>query len=353
VSTCGNGAADPGELCLEPASEWSGLGVVEELELGDLDEDGLPDLVASVSDAGAVVVAWGTGGGSFAAPQAHQAVAGATSLALGATGAGREVWVAGADGGEVGSLTPTGVGMLGAYVTLHTFAGPVSAVGAGDLTGDGLSDVVVALHEDDQVAVFEAGGMGTWSAPTTTPVGDGPVALALGDLDGDLALDVVAVEEYAGGITVLLGGMMGLGAAAPTATAAIPSGAVIASLTGTAAVDVAVSHFVGSALHVLPGDGGGGVGAPAPIAVGSAPMAVIATDVDGDAVLDLVTANEYSNDLSVCLGDGSGGFAAAVAIPVGTGPVDVAAADVDGVPGAELAVAVRGEGRIIVLRLGT
>jgi hypothetical protein len=353
VSTCGNGVADPGELCLEPLAEWSAVGVVEEVELGDVDDDGAVDLVASLSDVGAVAVAWGAAGGSFAAPQAYPALGGATSLALGPAGAGLDVWVAGAGGGEVGWLTSSGPGMLGGYATLHVFAGPVSAVAAGDVTGDGPTDLVVALHEDDQLAWFEADGMGAWSPPTTSTVGDGPVALALGDLDGDVALDVVAVQEYAGGIAVLLGGPMGLGPAELTATAAIPSGAVIASLTGTAASDVAVSHFVGSALQVLPGDGAGGIGAPAPLTVGSAPMAVIAADVDGDAVLDLVTANEYSNDLSVCLGDGNGGFAAAVAIPVGTGPVDVAAADVDGVPGAELAVAVRGEERIVVLRLGT
>ena len=117
------------------------------LAIGDLDDDGRPDLAATNGSEGTATVLF-------------QANAFATPLTL-----------------------PTGEGPLGLVVT--------------DANGDGLTDVIVANSEDFTLSVFLRAALG----PHTTviiPAGEFPSAIAIGDFGGDGDRDLAVANRGEG-----------------------------------------------------------------------------------------------------------------------------------------------------------
>ena len=74
----------------------------------------------------------------------------------------------------------------------------------GDLNGDGLPDIAVAVEGSDSaagdgaLAILLATGNGRFAPPVRVPAGDAPRSIALGDLNGDGALDVVTATGLVG-----------------------------------------------------------------------------------------------------------------------------------------------------------
>jgi hypothetical protein len=83
---------------------------------------------------------------------------------------------------------------------------PVAVIAA-DLDGDGLDDIAAANSNSFDVSILlnQGGGVFPALAPDQNVlVGDGPNALAVGDLDGDGALDLVTSNSFTNDISVLL-----------------------------------------------------------------------------------------------------------------------------------------------------
>ena len=156
---------------------------------------------------------------------------------------------------------------------------PPSDVASGDVTNDGVSDLVMPNGTTDEVVILPGVGDGTFDVGSlaTLAVGNNPVAVTLADLNGDASLDIVVVNQDDDDITVYLA------------------------------------------------DGAGGFGGRTDFAVGDAPTSVAAGNVSNldDANVDLVVTNEGDNNVSVLLGNGAGGFAAAGTYAVVGLPQDV------------------------------
>jgi hypothetical protein len=77
------------------------------------------------------------------------------------------------------------------------------ALAAGDVTGDGVIDLVCADGLDNTVSVFEGHGDGTFAPRVTYPAGGVALSVALVDLDGDGHLDIVTADSDTGVGTLL------------------------------------------------------------------------------------------------------------------------------------------------------
>jgi hypothetical protein len=89
--------------------------------------------------------------------------------------------------------------------TSYAFSEEVRSIAIGDLDGDGASDVVFGGYTFSELGVFFNHGDGTFAPAVTWPVAGSPWSVALGDLNGDGHLDIaLAGGSSTKGVHVLL-----------------------------------------------------------------------------------------------------------------------------------------------------
>ena len=211
--------------------------------------------------------------------------------------------------GQLLMMTNTGTAVapvFGASVQLGTIdVGADSSVALGDIDGDGDLDIVAGRTDGTLYTILNEGSSGTPSFVSTVQIGTIDVGMyskpALGDIDGDGDLDIVAGNQNGTLFTIRNSGT----ANAPSFDAPVQisgvdvglfSTPVLADIDGDGDLDVVsgaatsnllliqntgtatVANFAGP---VAIGTIGGGLGGGAP-AIG---------DLDGDGDLDLITGN--------------------------------------------------------------
>ena len=74
-----------------------------------------------------------------------------------------------------------------------------------DINRDGVADVAIPHPALDTVGILLGNGDGTFGAEQHFPVGKEPIAVAIGDVDGDGRLDLVTANSAASGVSLLRG----------------------------------------------------------------------------------------------------------------------------------------------------
>lgn len=237
----------------------------------------------------------------------------------------------------VSVLPGNGAGHFGTATSFSTGGNSPRSLAIADVNGDGKLDVTTANATSNNVAVLLGNGAGGFAAAKLfASGGQFPNSVAAADVNADGKLDLVVGHAHASSqeLGVLLGD--GAGGFGPATTVLSGVGATdsvaVADVNGDSALDLIDSSHFGSSLGVLLGDGRGGFGPAATFGSGGFwPRGVAVADVNGDGKPDLIAANSYSGTLGVLLGDGTGGFAPAT--PFGSGgmePGSVVVADVNG-----------------------
>jgi len=250
--------------------------------------------------------------------------------------------------------------------------GSPSAVASGDFDGNRKSDLAVVNGKDNSVSVFLSNGDGTFTPAPHSPFtvngglfgGSFPLAIAVGDFNGDGNLDLAITNIPIGGtcaITSLLGNLCSsvavlLGDGHGSFQGAnnfdpgghLPSSVAVGDFNGDGKQDLAITNFNDSSISILLGDGTGTnfrAATNSPMHVGSRPTWVSVGDLDGDGILDLAVANADDGTVSILLGNNSNGkgdgtFRSAPGSPISVAirPVSVAIADLDGNGKLDLAV---------------
>jgi hypothetical protein len=200
----------------------------------------------------------------------------------------------------------------------------------GDLDGDGAEDLVAA-GEGGALAVHLAAA-GILGAPALHPLGAAVAAAALADLDGDGDLDIAAAT--AEGMALLRNDGRGSFAASGEALQASgrPAGLAAADLDGDGSADLAV---VSSRSSTLPGElivlwsaGDPRSAESSRWEIGRGPGAIAASDLDRDGRIDLVVSWLSPGTVAVFAGKGERRFEQVAALAAAAGPL--ASADLDG-----------------------
>jgi len=162
-------------------------------------------------------------------------------------------------------------------------------------------------------------------------VGNFPTWVISADVNGDGRVDLISVNTYPAGLSVLTNnGSGGLVLASSPAVGSQPSCVVAADVNGDGKLDLITANSGDNTLSVLTNNGSGGFVLAATLAVGAMPYSVTAADASGDGKVDLISANAGDNTLSVLTNNGSGGFVLAATLALGASPYSVTAADVNG-----------------------
>jgi hypothetical protein len=315
------------------------------MSLFDFDDDGRPDLVLGLRVQATVGILFGQGDGTFAAPRIDYLTGGELqALAQGDLDGDGKTDLALAF--RAMSYSSSGLSVLFGRDS-GVFASPLAyptaseplAIALGDLNGDGKLDIASADSDADAVTVLLGEGDGTFVAAADLAIGDQPACVALGDLDGDGRLDVVTANSAANGVSVFLG--MGDGTFASKAdlpTASWPTWVALGDVNADGKLDIIVTagnqggSYVKGTVSVLVGTGGGKFAAHVDSQAGVSPVSLAPGDLDGDGKLDLVVANEGFDgywSVGVLLGKGDGRFTAA-ADASGGRATSVALADLNG-----------------------
>ncbi len=189
-----------------------------------------------------------------------------------------------------------------------TGVGPV-AVAVGDFNGDGLTDVVTANSTANTVSVLLGHGDGTFAPHSDYAVEGAPTSIVVGDFNGDGKLDIATLAGFENAVvSVLLGNGDGTFKPYIATTAGTQGGSIaVGDFNGDGKLDIAVSdNSIG--VDIMLGKGDGTFQAPVGYATAADPRMVVVADFNGDGKLDLATTNAESETISVLLGNGNGTF---------------------------------------------
>ena len=232
-----------------------------------------------------------------------------------------------------------------AGITIPAGVAP-SAMTAADFNADGRVDLAVADPDGGSVGLLFGTAAGGFEPAVLTPTGLHPGSLAAADVNGDLRPDVVVVDYDAGVAEVLLNTGSGLAKHATYPTGGSSQAMTLADLDGDGNADIAVANVVASGLAGLDGDvgvlfghGDGTFAAVSTIAVGIQPTALVAGDFTGDGRTGLAVASLTEVALIFAShGDLTSSVVLAPAGGFGWPPKSIVAADLDGDGKTDLAV---------------
>ncbi len=338
---------------------------------GDFNGDGVPDLVVSNYLTGNVSVLLGNGDGSFQDARSFDAGLNPYSMAVGDfNGDGvPDLAVVNYRTDHVSVLLGNGDGSFQAAQSFGA-AGIPGSVAVGDFNGDGRLDLVTTNFVTRDVSVFLGNGDGSFQVRGYFGAGSGPSSVAVGDFNGDGVPDLAVANAGSspyfrdGSISILLGtGDGGFTGGQTMAAGDGPLAIAIADFNGDGTSDLVIAnngYFVddgmggyifvaGTTSRLFLGNGSGTFRSGVVVGVGAAPFPVAVGDFNGDGALDLAVANQTDNNVSVVLGNGDGSFQEARSFGVGLNPFSVAVGDFNGDGLPDLAVANNGSNNVSVL----
>jgi uncharacterized repeat protein (TIGR01451 family) len=275
-----------------------------DIETGDFNNDGVPDLATANFTLSTISVLIGAGGGFFSPISTFSPSPSPNSLPL--------------------------------------------ALDLNDLNGDGNLDIVVALLFSSRFSVILGNGDGTFQAPVTYITATSPTDLDTVDLDRDGDPDLLVASPGIGGLyshynngdgtfSTSQGGFVSMGEG--------PNSIVVTDLNGDGFVDWVSTDPGPDQVLVRLGEQLGWADEVA-YNVGPDPESVTVGDLDGDGASDLVVSNFGDGDrnddgtLTLWFGEGDGTFSSPLTIPIGDDSIrNTAIGDLNGDGLADIAAA--------------
>ena len=245
-----------------PAFNQPGIsGIASALALGDVNGDGIPDIVVADYSSNAADILLGNGQGNFAPAVEYPA------------------------------------------------GGQPKAIALADFNGDGHLDLVVANTAG--ASVLLGNGNGTFQPQVYYPQNAAGLAVAVSDFDGDGKADF-AVALNNSQVVILLGNGDGTFRNAGTfamnshSSAQTSTGLAVEDFNGDGKPDLALTDAANNALEILLGNGDGTFQSATSVGLAATPQSIALGDFNGDGVVDLVVG--FNGQVGILLGTAREGF---------------------------------------------
>lgn len=203
-----------------------------------------------------------------------------------------------------------------------------------DFDRDGLMDFAVGSAGGSNVSVFRGMGDGTVMHTGNVAVGQSVRGLCVLDLDGDGDADLVSASRTGqgdGDIATLFndGGTFSVGETINPGGLG-ESACAVGDANGDGLTDVFIGALQSNEVFLYVADGNGGLTLSDQVEAGGGPWMLAAGDLDGDGFVDVVAADFPGNAMSVIRSDGDGHLMPAVVYPTGSSPLAIDVGDIDG-----------------------
>ncbi|HKP36978.1 MAG TPA: VCBS repeat-containing protein [Pyrinomonadaceae bacterium] len=303
--------------------------------VGDMNNDGKPDLIVVCEQTRALTVLLATGGGAFRPLNPITVPDPPGNIELGDINGDKNLDLAIDSHDSYGVVLMLGDGKGGlapapnSPLVMKDGRQPhTHGLGLRDMNGDGNLDLLTVNNADNDVSVALGDGRGGFArAPATFAVGPSPYPFALGDANNDGSPDIVATATATGplraqqlsssfALTLLLNdGRGGFRRSELPVRTGQPWFADLGDVNGDGKPDVIATHHDQSRLTVLLGDGAGRFSevSNSPFDFGRSAFQVKLADVNRDGRLDALAA--AGEGVRVMLGDGRGNFTTAPGSP--------------------------------------
>ncbi|MCA9261607.1 MAG: VCBS repeat-containing protein, partial [Planctomycetales bacterium] len=326
---------------------------------GDFDGDGVIDLAIASLGQGEVTILLGAGDGSFS--PANFVDTGADSFRIAAADIDADgdldfavANIFSTDSVQLylndgdGNFTPSQIFNDGLEPYWIEFA---------NLLGGSAPDLIVAYRDSNRVTIYENDGNGGFLLDTAgvdprgaeVPVGQSPVAVAVGDIDSDGDLDLAVSNFDSFELSVIRNDGADGFSVANLSVGGSTSGLTFADLNGDGDLDLALLLYDAGSVQFLDNDGLGGFTSTNSLAVESLPSFVSASDLDVDGDLDLVVSNLGSNTTSLLRNSGDWQFDTFTTVVVGGSPRAVVTEDFDSDGDVDVAVAVADAASVAII----
>lgn len=180
---------------------------------------------------------------------------------------------------------------------------------AGDLDGDGRTDIAVTNYDDHTVSLLgNTGAVGTaaFAPPVTLATGTNPFVSTIADLDGDGKPEVLVGNGGSQSVSIFknnsTSGIISFGARYDMSVPGQPLWIAVGNIDHDSKPEIVTANWAGSTVSVFRNTSTGGVisfDAGVPYTTGNFCRSVLIADMDGDGFSDLVTANSLANNVSV------------------------------------------------------
>jgi len=278
---------------------------------GDLNGDGLADLITTNIGNDSVSILIGNGDGSFQDPVTMRLPEQPRAVILqDLNGDGYlDMAVANAGNNRVTILLGDGHGQFTRGDSYPAVKSPVG-LAVGDFNRDRRPDLAVALR-NDKLLILLGRGDGTFLQKAVYEYGDTPTAVVAADVNEDGLLDLAVTQggKMSNAVAVFLGNGDGT-FRVPTSykTGHRPLNVSILDLNGDRHMDMLVANGEMDDISVFIGRGNGTFTQGSAFGANAGPIATLSEDFDGDGKADVAVVNNLSNDLSILLGKGDGTF---------------------------------------------
>jgi len=247
-------------------------------------------------------------------------------------------------GGGVAIFLGVGDGSFQAVKNFSSGGDFPVALTTGDFDGDGKLDLAVANLNSGSISILRGDGSGSFTFATGSPfsICGRPSSIVAADLNRDTKLDLAVACADDNAVAILMGagnGTFARNVNSPVAIGLRPSSVALGDLNGDGKLDLVAADLLGSTISVSLGDGTGTFLTVTNYSVGRHPTSIALEDFNRDGKLDVVVTDSLSHMVSVLLGKGDGAFTAAKHFAVENNPQSVAVGDFNGDGEPDLAVA--------------
>ena len=178
-----------------------------------------------------------------------------------------------------------------------------SSIALADLDDDGNLDAIITNNDDNTVTIWWGDGKGGFATSTLLSTGSGPHRIATGDIDGDGNLDIAIVNWTGTSATLFFGDGKRHFTSATLGSWGAPDSIALGDLTGDGKLDVVIG---GERETVYVNQGGRQFKQTGNFQPGFHSDTVVIADINSDGHADVISASQHDSVMNILYGNGDG-----------------------------------------------